>query len=328
MTLFFGTLPQNPSYYDTKSVADYISPSEQSQLYAFSNNHYINHCILLIEQLFDNQNFLGYQLIHKSFDTNDSYFDCDTFHISDNDEKTEKEQILNILKLFSSHSLEDMNKNELIETREYLEMSGIWKIDNREVRFESYKKMVNYNANSLNTHLCEELISGIQKSVNHNKNSKDITINGIHLKTIAFTLSESEHIKNAFNEIRLWLKEYDKKIKVLEIIKYFENKQCNLLMIDRISGKPSLYEKAGQHYIFQTDQPVNISDKKLRHYAIIDQSFRYLDFLPISQISEDFPQNKFDSFIRHISIEKERKCLKETMNETHNPVSKKSVNRI
>lgn len=315
-----NSLPHNPAYYDTKRVSDYISNENKDMFFSVLNNHYINHCILRIEELFKDEGFLGFQLGTVCAGEEDYFFECKVNHAysTDKDKIRLQKRVMEIIQQSCSRSLEDMGLEDTQDTTEYLQESGLWNMS-RDTRFENYHKLIHNNANFIIFPEYEKLLNFLKTGISSFTVEDNMHIHETTFPRICLNIQESKEFANDLLSIQNWISEYEKKLKIIELIKSFDNKECDKLLIDRLSGKPSLYVKNDKYYIVHTDVEINLSEKMKRQYNVVDKSMNYADFTFINQIREGLSKRKFDETITSVNIEKERKLLNQIVQHSTPP---------
>lgn len=325
------SLPQYPSYYNTKPIFHYISDENKDMLYFIQNTSYINKFILEIEELFDDKDFKGFELGIINLKEDRYSIGCRAFyHSQKQDQSVEKKilEMIHILDIYDTSSLCDLEEVEIEEVCDILKNNGLSKIYNKEDRFNMYYKLVNnlkfyrstfedYNA------FIKVLYNGDSQFENNY-----ILINGTQQQKIAFSLSEFTQISNGIFFAQLWKYEYEGQLRLLQIIKDFDSKDCDKLLIDSFSGLPVFYAKDKKIFQFKTDDIANLPEYKISSFIEVNRKLAYEDFKNIHHISNCLYSDKFYETVTHIESEKEKVALSKIFESELNNTSHCANHRI
>jgi len=307
------SLPSCPAYYDTKPVSHYLSEESKNTLYFLQNTAYINELILNLENLFQNKDFEGFQLGIIPMEGARSSIGCRALYYSKIQDKSVEKQIVNMLNNLDIYdvafSLFDMDEIEAEEVCEILRNNGLSKISKPEDRFDVYRKFV-YSLKL--SHSVMEDYNAFIEALSHGASQFEnnyFKINGFEQQKIAFSLAELNKISSGVYFAQQWKQEYESQLRILQIIKDFDEKNCKQLLIDSFSGRPSFYEKDNHIFNFKTDEPVDLPEYKMSAFITVNRILDYDDFKAIHHISNYFSIEKFSETTTFIASEKEKVAL-------------------
>lgn len=306
------SLPNTPSYYDTKPISHYISSEDRQIIYSISNTFHVNKFILHLEKLFENENFTGFNMKADSYGTSEHFITCDVFNDSKEKEQVSQIDILNIAREFCDSTFYDMEEEEARGLYSFLEKSGIWSIHNRQDRFRAYKDLIENNIDSTLISTYQEWVERLEAGMSHESNNT-FSINETTLNQVACSLPEFEEFFSGISFINHWLKKYQSQLHLLQIIKDFDEKACDKLFISTFSCKPSFYEKDNQVHMFHTDSIASLSQRQIAIYNIIHKKMNYQEFQILHKISETLPAEEFYRTVETIKIEKEKVALSKNL---------------
>lgn len=312
------SLPSCPAYYDTKPISHYLSEENKQTLYFLQNTAYINELILNFENLFENKDFKGFQLGIIPLEDNRNSIACRAFYHSKIQDKSVEKKIadmLNNLDIYEvAFSLFDMDEIEAEEVCEVLRNNGLSKIRKPEDRFDVYRKFV-YSLKLFHsvTEDYNYFIEALSHGASQFKNNY-FTINGVEQKKIAFSLSELKKISDSVYFAQKWNEKYKAQLLLLQIIKDFDEKNCEKLLIDSFSGRPSFYEKDNHIFKFKTNEPVDLPEYKMSAFITaafitVNRTLDYDDFKGIHHISNYLSIEEFYETTTFIVSEKEKVAL-------------------
>jgi len=326
-------LPTSPTYYNTKSLYDYVD----SDLLRYFNEHnnfsFLNKFIIIAESSFKEKNaYKEIQTLKNTYGNTEgsALFRFDSTFIEENfSEYMDKSREYNFSDSFKIliskiQSLYDYSNEQMFNmfNDKFLSL-----IDKKENRYEFYQQVcTNYlfglegtSKDPIKNKIFEDYNNFIQrlKPENHDKafDNRLFIINDYEINKFGYDLEDLEYVENDRKHVRHMLQIYNEQIKLLNCIKFFDNNECDSIYVHGKNRIAYYYSNGGKIYdiIQDSDKPDHINCHE------IQREEKEIDLTLIFNAYRSIESPFYKQLLINIGIEKEQHILDKSM-----PVNKET----